>query len=77
MIQGFACLVYRVFLITVYVKSSLLEINYISFEYSQFSDREKTFRFQLFFSNFIDVFQSYLEILICTLIHIRSDVIHN
>lgn len=30
-IQGFGCSVYRVFIITTYVKNSLLEIIYISF----------------------------------------------
>lgn len=41
MIQGFGYSVYRVFIITVYVKNSLLEIIYISFEYLQFLNREK------------------------------------
>lgn len=78
MFQILGFLVYRVFVITVYVKNSLLEIISVNVEYSQLSEKKKmeTFSFQLFFSNSIDVFQSYLDILIYTLIHIKSDMFH-
>lgn len=45
-ILGF--IVYRFFVITVYVKNSLLEIIYINVEYSQFSGREKRWRHSVF-----------------------------
>lgn len=78
MFQILGFLVYRVFVITVYVKNSLLEIISVNVEYSQLSEKKKmeTFSFQLFFSNSTDVFQSYLDILIYTLIHIKSDMFH-
>lgn len=67
-IQRFWCSVYRVFIIAMYTKNSLLEIIYISFEYLQFSDREKWWRHSVFscFSATPDIFQSDLKILIYT-----------